>query len=311
VGNNYQTGYSNTIPKTTFTKTSMDIPLSLLDQAITYHKAAIMQMDGYITYTLGTTTLAWAGEIRIHFAKGDGSPAYNIISAGNVSIPAGSFAYVLLNETNGTDLTVHTSPLTTNPIPFVPYNAVVIGHVASDTNNFFPSPHFAGSYWEGTTQNTFVSKTSYDANSILAATADNTPMVLTIAEQRIVGRKTGGDIDDLTGADVLAICNGMQAGQQEITSDTTVTIDWSLGSTAYMTFDDASVAVTFTNPVAGQVYRLLAIQNAGSQVFTWTTTVKWRGGSAPTLSTAAGARDILTFVYINGAWYGDIAAAFA
>ena len=42
-----------------------------------------------------------------------------------------------------------------------------------------------------------------------------------------------------------------------------------------------------------------------------TSTVKWRGGAAPTISTAAGAQDIITLVYINGAWYGDAALAFA
>lgn len=50
-----------------------------------------------------------------------------------------------------------------------------------------------------------VAKADYDANTILAATSDNTPAALTVAEQRIVGRKTGGNIDDLTGDEVQAI----------------------------------------------------------------------------------------------------------
>jgi hypothetical protein len=46
---------------------------------------------------------------------------------------------------------------------------------------------------------------TFDAHTILAANVDNTPLALTIAEQRIVGRKTGGNIAALTTAEVLAM----------------------------------------------------------------------------------------------------------
>jgi len=45
---------------------------------------------------------------------------------------------------------------------------------------------------------TYVPKALFDAQSILAATADNTPAAVTVAEQRVVGRLTGGNIDDIT-----------------------------------------------------------------------------------------------------------------
>ena len=50
-----------------------------------------------------------------------------------------------------------------------------------------------------------VALATYDAHTILAATSDNTPAAVTIAEQRIVGRKTGGNITALTGAEVGAM----------------------------------------------------------------------------------------------------------
>lgn len=43
-----------------------------------------------------------------------------------------------------------------------------------------------------------VAKATYDAQSILAAVDDNTPAAVTVAEQRLVGRLTGGNIDDIT-----------------------------------------------------------------------------------------------------------------
>lgn len=50
-----------------------------------------------------------------------------------------------------------------------------------------------------------VLKSLFDANTILAANSDDTPAALMVAEQRIVGRVTGGNIADLTAAQVLSI----------------------------------------------------------------------------------------------------------
>lgn len=48
-------------------------------------------------------------------------------------------------------------------------------------------------------------RTEYNAQTVLAATADNTPLALTIAEQRILGRVTGGNIAALTPTQVRSI----------------------------------------------------------------------------------------------------------
>ena len=50
-----------------------------------------------------------------------------------------------------------------------------------------------------------VAKALYDAYTILMATADDTPIALTIAEQTLVGRITGGVIASLTGTQVMSI----------------------------------------------------------------------------------------------------------
>jgi len=51
--------------------------------------------------------------------------------------------------------------------------------------------------------NAQVAKALFDAYTILMATTDNTPVALTVAEQALVGRKTGGAIAALAGADAL------------------------------------------------------------------------------------------------------------
>ena len=52
-----------------------------------------------------------------------------------------------------------------------------------------------------------VMESDYNANTILYAISDNTPVTLTVSEQTIVGRKTGGNIDALTATEVRALIN--------------------------------------------------------------------------------------------------------
>jgi hypothetical protein len=50
-----------------------------------------------------------------------------------------------------------------------------------------------------------------------------------------------------------------------------------------------------TGLVNGAFYALAVIQNAGSNTLSWNSVFKWAGGVAPTLSTAAGAKDYFVF----------------
>jgi len=51
----------------------------------------------------------------------------------------------------------------------------------------------------------YVAKALFDAQTILAATSDDTPAALTVAEQTIVGRITSGNIDALTSDEVMGV----------------------------------------------------------------------------------------------------------
>ncbi|NQW08364.1 MAG: hypothetical protein HQ481_00585 [Alphaproteobacteria bacterium] len=67
---------------------------------------------------------------------------------------------------------------------------------------------------------------------------------------------------------------------------------------------------TFSNPpasgTAGSLTMVLRQDATGSRTTTWPASVKWAGGSAPTLTTTASAIDILTFMTVDGGiiWYG-------
>lgn len=52
-----------------------------------------------------------------------------------------------------------------------------------------------------------VEEADYNAHTILAATTDNTPAALTVGEQTVVGRITGGNITALTAAQIRTLAN--------------------------------------------------------------------------------------------------------
>jgi hypothetical protein len=56
-----------------------------------------------------------------------------------------------------------------------------------------------------------LAKSLFDAQSVVAAVSDNTPVAVTLAEQRILGRKTGGNIAALTAEEVLTIIGAAPA----------------------------------------------------------------------------------------------------
>jgi hypothetical protein len=90
-----------------------------------------------------------------------------------------------------------------------------------------------------------------------------------------------------------------------------VTVGWAantaLTDAATIAWDTVNQVATFTfvstnrtmgaptNLKNGAFYALAVIQNGGSNTITWNSVFKWAAGTAPTLSTAAGAKDYFTF----------------
>lgn len=76
----------------------------------------------------------------------------------------------------------------------------------------------------------------------------------------------------------------------------TIAWDTSLGQVATFTFVSSNRTMGApTNLVDGGFYALAVIQNTGSNTLAWNSVFKWASGAAPTLSTAAGAKDFFTF----------------
>ena len=99
------------------------------------------------------------------------------------------------------------------------------------------------------------------------------------------------------------ICIGFT--QQSTTGDGTTTVVWTLGNKFKFTFGAQNETFTFTAPSNPCNLVLMLIQDAtGSRTVTWPATCKWVGGTAPTLSTAANAVDVISFYYDGTNYYG-------
>ena len=94
----------------------------------------------------------------------------------------------------------------------------------------------------------------------------------------------------------LAVVGTGYSPNINLTDAATVAWNTALGQTATFTFVSTNRTVGApTSLVNGGFYALAVIQNAGSNTLTWNAVFKWTGGAAPTLSTAAGAKDFFVF----------------
>jgi hypothetical protein len=92
-------------------------------------------------------------------------------------------------------------------------------------------------------------------------------------------------------------------------SSTALTLDFNNGNNQLITLT-GNCTFTFSNPVSGAWYSLELLQDAtGSRTVTWPASVKWSGGTAPTLTTTASKTDVMTFYY-NGTYYFGFQAGF-
>jgi hypothetical protein len=99
----------------------------------------------------------------------------------------------------------------------------------------------------------------------------------------------------------------MQAGETNIgNSSTSFTADWSSNSAQLVTMTGNVTSVTFSNPQTGGSYLLRIATGAGSFSITgWPVTVKWTGGTAPTITATASKVDLINFYYDGTSYYGS------
>jgi hypothetical protein len=93
-----------------------------------------------------------------------------------------------------------------------------------------------------------------------------------------------------------------------------VTIDWGVGNSQQLSLaaSTGSTAITLTAPDGPCHLTLKITQHASSPVaVTWPATVKWPGGTAPTITATNSAVDVITFLYDGTNYYGNYSQNFS
>lgn len=88
----------------------------------------------------------------------------------------------------------------------------------------------------------------------------------------------------------------------------TVTFNLATGNVQNFTFSGTTgsdaVTLALSNPTTNQVFLISITQNSGgSGTVTWFSTIRWAGGTAPTLTTTASKRDTFGFICTGSGTY--------
>ena len=123
-------------------------------------------------------------------------------------------------------------------------------------------------------------------------------------------------IEAALGANLANMAQAKNGGKEILSTNATAgatpSINLANGNVHNVTLT-ANATFTFTGATSGVAcsFSLFLRQDAtGSRTVTWPSSVKWPGGVAPTLSTAANKVDLLVFTTLEGGttWYGGLSA---
>jgi hypothetical protein len=88
-------------------------------------------------------------------------------------------------------------------------------------------------------------------------------------------------------------------------SSTAITLDLTNGTVQIITLT-GNATITMPTATSGKSFIMFLKQDAtGSRTVTWST-VKWAGGTAPTITSTASRQDILSFFADSSNWYGCV-----
>lgn len=84
----------------------------------------------------------------------------------------------------------------------------------------------------------------------------------------------------------------------------TATLDLSLANGHIITMPAGNITIALSNDTNNQIFWVSILQDGtGSRTVTWFSTIRWAGGSAPTLTTTASKRDVFAFIRTGSGTY--------
>ena len=125
---------------------------------------------------------------------------------------------------------------------------------------------------------------------------------------------TGGTVANATTfSSAVSFGANYDEGVTAISSTSSTTVNCALGNNFEITLANSITSLAFSGiPSSGRLYfcTLILVQDAtGSKTVTWPASIRWQGGSAPTLTTTANKIDLITLFTYNGGttWMGMVA----
>lgn len=131
----------------------------------------------------------------------------------------------------------------------------------------------------------------------------NRTLTLPDASTTVVGTDTTQTLTSKT-IEAGTFTNGYTEETVTANTSTAYTIDLVNGTVQILTLT-GNCTFTFPTAVAGKSFLVMLRQDGtGSRTVTWPASVKWPGGTAPTITATASKQDILSFVSDGTNWYG-------
>jgi len=96
-----------------------------------------------------------------------------------------------------------------------------------------------------------------------------------------------------------------------VSSTGTPTFDFSQGNNQQMTTNANVTGITLSNPITGGKYTICLKYAGAHTVAGWPATVNWKGGAAPTFTSAADKMDLVILFWDGTNYYADSCLDFA
>lgn len=108
--------------------------------------------------------------------------------------------------------------------------------------------------------------------------------------------------------------NGLQTFTEVSASATisagTLTLDLSTAGVFYVNLNASITTLTISNAqsIGSSAFTIVFTADGTARTVTWGGSILWPGGTAPTLTSTNGKRDIFSFITLNGGtnWYGFV-----
>ncbi len=241
------------------------------------------------TFTFNGTTLsapAYAATATITGSATSGAYAYGTLSYSDVNI----FASSSLSNNNYTQVILqNTNAGTAASADFIVSN-----------NNGTATTYYGDFGITSSGYNTPGQNITNNPNTVYLQAVSSDLAIGTLTSAKNVYVYAGGatsaalTINGTTG--IASIPSTTYAPNINLTDAATIAWDTSKGQVATFTFVSSNRTMGApTNLSNGAFYALAVIQNGGSNTLSWNSVFKWANGTAPTLSTAAGAKDYFVF----------------